>query len=85
MGKYSVEIISKAEKEFLKLPESVRIKVRKQIILLENNPRPFSSKKLRETEYYRLRSGDYRVVYSISDNDKIIKVLSIAHRKDVYK
>jgi mRNA-degrading endonuclease RelE of RelBE toxin-antitoxin system len=50
MGKYSVEIVSKAEKEFLKLPESVRTKIRKQIILLGNNPRPFSSKKLRETE-----------------------------------
>lgn len=38
MGKYSVEIISKAEKEFLKLPESVRVKIRGQIISLENNP-----------------------------------------------
>ncbi len=85
MAKYSVEIISKAEKEFLKLPESVRVKIRNLIILLENNPRPFGYKKLRETEYYRLRSGDYRLVYSIDDNDKIIKVLSIAHRKDVYK
>ncbi|MEW6715108.1 MAG: type II toxin-antitoxin system RelE/ParE family toxin [Nitrospirota bacterium] len=85
MAKYSVEIISKAEKEFLKLPESVRVKIRGQIMLLENNPRPFGCKKLRETEFYRLRSGDYRVVYSIDDAEKIIKVLSIAHRKDVYK
>lgn len=85
MSKYSVEIVSKAEKEFLKLPESARIKIRKQILSLENNSKPFGYKKLKETDYYRLRSGDYRIVYSINDKAKVIKVLSIAHRKDVYR
>lgn len=85
MNKYSIEIVPKAEKEFLKLPESVRMKIHKKILSLENNPRPFDCKKLKETEYYRLRSGDYRAVYSIDDNDKIVKVLSIAHRKEVYR
>ncbi|MBI4683947.1 MAG: type II toxin-antitoxin system RelE/ParE family toxin [Nitrospirae bacterium] len=85
MDKYVIEIISRAEKEFLKLPDSVRQKIHKQILSLENNPRPFGHKKLKETEYYRIRSGDYRVLYSIDDNVKIVKVLSIAHRKDVYR
>jgi len=85
VGKYSVEIISKAEKEFMKLPELTRIKIGKQILSLEDNPRPFGHKKLKETEYYRIRSGDYRVLYSINDKLKIVKVLSIAHRKDVYR
>ncbi len=85
MGKYSVEIISKAEKEFMKLPEFIKAKIRKQILLLEENPRPFRYKKLKETEYYRIRNSDYRVVYSINDKIKVVKVLSIAHRKDVYR
>jgi mRNA interferase RelE/StbE len=85
MDKYSVEIISKAEKEFMKLTESARVKIRKQILSLEENPRPFGYKKLKETEYYRIRCGDYRVVYSIDDKAKSVKVLSIAHRKDVYR
>lgn len=85
MGKYSVEIISKAEKEFMKLPEFTKAKIRKQILLLEENPRPFGYKKLKETEYYRIRNSDYRVVYSIDDKIKVVKVLSIAHRKDVYR
>lgn len=85
MSKYSVDIVPKAEKEFLKLPESVRIKIRKQILSLESNPRPFGCKKLKETEYYRLRNGDYRTIYSIDDNGKIVKILSIAHRKEVYR
>ena len=85
MDKYSVEIIARAEKEFLKLPALAREKIHKQILSLEDNPRPFGCKKLKETEYYRLRSGDYRVIYSTADKVKIIKVLSIAHRKDVYR
>jgi len=60
MDKYSVEIVPKAGKEFLKLLESVRMRIRKQILSLENNPRPFGCKKLKKTEYYKLRSGDYR-------------------------
>jgi mRNA interferase RelE/StbE len=85
MGKYSVEITSKAEKEFLKLPQPVKMRISKQILSLENNPRPFGCKKLKQTEYYRLRSGDYRTIYSIDDETKIVKVLSIANRKDVYR
>ena len=61
---YIVEIVPKAEKEFLKLPLTERKKIRNKILSLEENPRPFGSKKLRETEYFRIRAGDYRVVYS---------------------
>lgn len=85
MDKYSIEIVTKAEKEFLKLSESARMRIRTQILSLENNPRPFGSKKLKETIFYRLRIGDYRVIYSIDDNEKVVKVLSIAHRKEVYR
>ncbi len=85
MGKYSVEIVPKAEKEFLKLPESIKNRIREKILQLENNPRPFGAKKLRETEYYRLRIGDFRIIYSIHENTKLVKVLSIAHRKEIYR
>ena len=86
MDKYAIEIIPKAEKEFLTLPDdNVRVKIREKIFSLEDNPRPFGCKKLKETGYYRLRSGSYRVIYSVDDKLKIAKVLSIAHRKDVYR
>jgi len=85
MDKYAIEIIPKAEKEFLTLPDNVRVKIREKILSLEDNPRPFGCKKLKETEYYRLRIGNYRVIYSVDDKLKIAKVLSIAHRKDVYR
>ncbi len=81
---YRIAIVSKAEKEFLKLPSASRNQIRKKILSLEENPKPFGSKKLRETDYYRLRAGDYRIVYSVDDKNRIVKVLSIAHRKEVY-
>ncbi len=85
MARWRVEIVRKAEKEYLSLPPDVKKRIRSRILSLESNPRPPGSKKLKETDYYRLRSGDYRVVYSIYTEDKLIRVLSIAHRKDVYR
>lgn len=85
MDKYSIEIIPKVEKEFLKLPENFKNHITKAILQLEDNPRPFGVKKLRETEYYRIRVGDYRVLYSISDSSRSVKILSIAHRKEIYR
>jgi mRNA interferase RelE/StbE len=82
---YSLEIVSKAEKEFLKLPDTIKRKIRRQIFTLENNPRPFGSIKLKDSAFHRMRTGEYRVIYSIDDKNKIVKILSIAHRKEVYR
>jgi len=82
---YVIEIVPKAEKEYLKLPDSIQSRIKQNILSLEDNPRPVGSKKLRQSAYYRIRTGDYRIVYSINDDTKIVKVLSIAHRKEVYR
>jgi mRNA interferase RelE/StbE len=53
---------------------------------LQQDPRPSGVVKLKgEDKMYRLRVGDYRIVYTIEDNDKIIKVTRIGHRQDVYQ
>jgi mRNA interferase RelE/StbE len=85
MAVYSVEIVSKAEKEYLRLPQSVRNRFQEIIFSLEKDPRPFGSKKLRETDYYRIRRGDYRIVYSVDDKSRVIKILSMGHRKEIYR
>ncbi|MBA4419280.1 MAG: type II toxin-antitoxin system mRNA interferase toxin, RelE/StbE family [Syntrophus sp. (in: bacteria)] len=82
---YTIEIVPRAEKEYLKLPNDVRGQIRKKILSLEENPKPFGSKKLRETDYYRVRAGDYRVIYIVDDNKKRVLILSLAHRKEVYR
>ena len=83
--KYSVEITSSAQRQFKKLPEAIQDHIIPKILALESNPRPAGVKKLQVFEYYRIRIGDYRVVYSINDKVHLIKVLDLGHRKDIYR
>ena len=52
---------------------------------LKENPRPFGAIKLKGWNLYRIRVGDYRILYTINDKDKIIEIIAIGHRKDIYK
>ena len=76
-----------AEKDLEALPNNI---VRKILIVIEklaDDPRPSGVKKLKETEedLYRIRSGDYRIVYAINDSIKIVNIRRIRHRKEVYR
>ena len=83
---YSIEIKQSAQKELAKLPASIADKVIKQIRALADDPRPNGCKKLVGTDYtYRIRINDYRVVYSIFNQQLIIQVIKIGHRKAIYK
>lgn len=83
---YSIEIKQSAQKELAKLPRSIADKVIKQIKVLADDPRPNGCKKLVGTDYtYRIRINDYRVVYSIFDQQLVIQVIKIGHRKQIYK
>lgn len=83
--KYSLEIVSTAEKQFLKLQTSLRNRIKNKFFLLENEPRPHGSQKLHGTDFFRIRIGDYRVIYSVDDTRKIIKILDIGHRREIYR
>lgn len=83
--KYTVEITSSAQRQFKKLPEAIQEHLIPKILALEANPRPSGVKKLQGFEYYRIRMGDYRVVFSINDKAHLIKVLDLGHRKDIYR
>ncbi|MDX2055276.1 MAG: type II toxin-antitoxin system RelE/ParE family toxin [Polyangiaceae bacterium] len=52
---------------------------------LADEPRPSGAKKLVESDYWRVRVGDYRVVYSIEDSVLVILVIRVGHRRDVYR
>jgi mRNA interferase RelE/StbE len=54
------------------------------IYALANDPRPFGYKKLKGRNGYRVRSGDYRVIYEIIDNILLINVIAVGHRRDIY-
>lgn len=56
-----------------------------RIAELANDPRPFGCQKLSGQDDYRIRQGNYRIIYSIDEQEKIARILKIAHRKDVYR
>ena len=72
-------------KDFRRLPSVIIFRVIKKVESLPTNPMPFDSKKLRDTEHtYRVRVGDYRIVYQINQADKEIVITRVRHRKDAY-
>ena len=83
--KYTIILKKKAEKELLHLPVDEVIKIRTAINNLANNPRPHGSKKLfGSVNEYRVRVGDYRILYTINDAIITIYIFKVAHRKEAY-
>lgn len=83
---YKIIIEKKACKEAEKIPAKYRIGIDKAILSMTDNPRPYGSKKLTEKEGYRIRVGDYRILYTIDDEAKVIVVYRIKIKgKATYK
>ena len=86
MDCYNTEWKNSAKKELKRLPKYIIANIISAVEQLPNNQHPSGSKKIVGTEHtYRLRVGDYRVVYSIENNDLIIEVVRVGHRKDIYR
>jgi len=81
---YEIRIIRSAEKELDNLPSTVYNRLSKRIISLGDKPRPVGVKKLSGREEYRLRVGDYRILYIIDDKNRTITILAVGHRREVY-
>lgn len=83
---YRVQILPSALKQLEKLPRAQRDRLRRRIRELGNEPRPRGSIKLEgEDDSYRIRVGEYRVIYAIRDDELIVLVLRVGHRRDVYR
>ena len=83
---YSVQLLRSAEKDLRKIEKSRIPVILEAIEALGENPRPAGCRKLAGSESaYRIRVGDYRVVYTIEDTIRIVEVDRIRHRKDVYR
>jgi len=77
---YRVELVKRAVKEYHAIPSHERLNVKAAILGLEKNPRNTQIKKLQGREYYRLRVGDWRVIFSISDKLKVVTIISVERR-----
>jgi len=85
VASFSVLIKRSAAKELERLPDKIRRQVVSRITALAVQPRPAGCEKLTGEELYRIRQGDYRIVYSIVDAELIVHVIRIANRRDVYR
>lgn len=79
-GAYHVELVKQAVKEYEDIPSHERPAVKKAILSLEKNPRGPQVNKLEGRDYYRLRAGDWRVIFAISDPRKLVTVIAIERR-----
>lgn len=87
MAKYDILISSHAKKEYQKLDTTVKKRIDKAILQLEINRAPQQFKPLMgsKTASYRLRVGDWRVLYDVYDEERTVLILRIGHRKEIYR
>jgi mRNA interferase RelE/StbE len=84
MAKYTITISKTAQKQLDKLTDAIANPIIKAITDLADNPRPHGYKKLKGRPGYRIRKGNYRIIYEVVDNILLIDVISIGDRKDIY-
>ena len=85
MGNYRIVIKKSAAKEIEKIQKQDRIRIVEKIRSLSSDPHPSGSKKLSGKEKYRIRQGNYRILYQVIDDALVINVVKVWHRRDIYK
>lgn len=85
MASYRLELETRALKELKGLPKDRRELLSGVLDDLERDPRPPGAKKLSGVEGWRVRKGDYRVLYTVDDSSRLVRVYRIGHRREVYR
>jgi mRNA interferase RelE/StbE len=85
VANYKLLIKPSAAKELEALPRKDRKRIVTKLQRLASEPRPPGTEKLSGQEKYRLRQGDYRVLYSVDDDEARVVIVKVAHRRDVYR
>ena len=82
---YRLEFTPGANRQFRKLPKNLQARLTPHLDALTQNPRPSGIEKLKGEEGYRLRVGDYRVLYEVRDKALLVLVVRVGHRREVYR
>ena len=82
---YAVSIRRSAQKELQSIPSPFHENITEKVLSLGSTPRPPGCKILRGSDKWRIRIGNYRLIYEIDDGAKAVIVIKIAHRSDVYR
>ena len=82
---YTVRLKTRAERGLDRLPFTIARRIWRKLLALEKDPRPRGTSKLEGTDGYRIRVGDYRVVYIVDDREHAVDIIRVAHRREVYR
>lgn len=82
---YHVVVSPAATKQIKSLPPEIAARITRSLRALESNPRPPGSLKLTASNEYRIRVGEYRIVYQIDDAAQTVDITKVGHRRDVYR
>lgn len=86
MPPYRLLFTSAAERGLLALPKDVQRRIDQRLLALQDHPRPPGIKALKgNTGIYRLRVGDYRVLYKVHDDQVVVVIVAVGHRREVYR
>ena len=82
---YQIVLLPAAKKSLSKLPKKLQLRIQGAVSTLTSNPLPPVAKKLVGRDTYRVRVSDYRIVYSVHNNILTVKIISIGHRREIYR
>ena len=86
MAPYAITFARSARKELERLGEPIRTRVFHRIERLSSDPRPTGCRKLEGAEdLWRIRIGDYRIIFSVDDSSRVVDISAIRHRSDAYR
>ena len=83
---YTIQFLSSATRQFTSLTKSTQVQLARHIDALQQEPRPQGAVLLKgENRLWRLRSGDYRVIYQIDDTAHVVVITKVGHRREIYR
>jgi mRNA interferase RelE/StbE len=82
---YRVDLTKRARKDLDDLPDAIVSRILARLEQLKLDPRPGDVKKLKGREAWRIRVGDYRVIYTLDDKTLLVLVVRVGHRRDIYR
>lgn len=85
MANYKVFVAASARKELSRIPKPDSERIASRLQSLAGDPRPPRCEKLSGYDRYRVRQGDYRIIYSVDDSTRTVDIVKIGHRKEVYR
>ena len=85
MASYKIFFKASSEKELRKIPSAFLHQILAKINALAEEPRPAQSRILKgENRFFRLRQGDYRIIYEVNDEERLVRIIKMGHRREVY-